>query len=146
MTQVIKELDSLLENNNFMFSSTGEGGSYVYVTVDSCTEGTSSIVYVGVGKGNRWKHTLSGNSSSKGLNKLVFSGAKLETLFYMEGLTSAQARELESFLIYLLKPSCNSVGKANCRRDEEDSEGPTVLEELWQNYPWRNGIPDMTRQ
>jgi hypothetical protein len=77
-------------------------GHYVYITsVDG------EIVYVGMGKGRRYAHTISGASGNKELNRLYFSGAKMITEIYQQGLSKQEASRLEMSLIAHLKPKCN---------------------------------------
>lgn len=78
-------------------------GYYVYMT--SCQ---GEIVYIGMGKGDRYLHTISGVSSNKELNRLYFARAKLITEVYRQGLTKEEASMLEKALIAQLNPTCNT--------------------------------------
>lgn len=69
-------------------------GSYVYaVYVDS------ELKYIGKGNGERWKHTISGTSHVKELNRALFSGSLVETVLVKAGMTDSEAFGLESELI-----------------------------------------------
>lgn len=59
--------------------------------------------YVGKGKGDRWKHAMSGASNVAMLNKDFFEGRHIEVRRYCEYLTEDQALTAENDFIYTLK-------------------------------------------
>ena len=56
--------------------------------------------YVGMGKGSRFKHCISGKSSCANLNRDFFNEDEMDTVIVESGLTRADALLRESFLIY----------------------------------------------
>ena len=71
------------------------------------------LLYIGYGKGNRYKHCNTGISSSKALNRYYFLNGenkciKVEKLF--ENLSLDNAVHLELLCIQYLNPSCNVAG------------------------------------
>lgn len=84
------------------------GQHYVYTAFDGET-----LVYVGSGKGDRYKHVTSGMSHSKELNRMHFSGRKLYVHLAFERLTQAEALRIESIIIKLMNPEANDKGKVH---------------------------------
>lgn len=87
---------------------------YVY-----CAYGVNDeILYIGYGKGDRYKHCNNGMSSNKGLNRYYFLNGeneciKVEKLF--ENLSIDDATHLETLCINHLSPSCNfNNGTRDC--------------------------------
>ena len=79
-------------NSNMLVEA--ELKSYVYATyVDG------DLRYIGKGCDDRWKHTISGTSHVKELNKDLFSGRLIETVLVKAGLTDKDAFALETTLI-----------------------------------------------
>ena len=82
---------------------------YVY-----CAYGVNNeVLYIGYGKGDRYKHCNNGMSSNKGLNRYYFLNGeneciKVEKLF--ENLPMDDATHLETLCINHLSPSCNVRG------------------------------------
>lgn len=76
-----------------------------------------SPVYVGMGKGDRWKHGNSGKSHVYGLNKLHFLGGErsLSCKIIKEGLNKESALVLESELIAKFKSAFNKENNSNIR-------------------------------
>lgn len=68
------------------------------------------IVYIGSGVHGRWEHVTSGVSHSYELNRLHFSGIKLEVSVVLSGLSKKQSLAEEKLLILLHKPPINVVG------------------------------------
>lgn len=71
------------------------------------------LLYIGYGKGSRYKHCNTGISSSKALNRYYFLNGenkciKVEKLF--ENLLLEDATHLELLCIQYLNPSCNVAG------------------------------------
>ena len=66
-------------------------------------------VYVGKGKGSRWKHGKSGRSHVRGLNEIYFKGDvdKLQCKFETKGVSSGVALTIESKLIDMYKTQFN---------------------------------------
>lgn len=59
--------------------------------------------YVGKGKGDRWKHAISGASNVAMLNKDFFEGKHIEVRRYCQYLTEEQALTYENDFIFTLK-------------------------------------------
>lgn len=78
--------------------------NYVYIVTV-----LGEVVYVGYGKGNRYRHTISGKSTSKELNRLYFANAPMITEIVANGLDRKSAQQLEKTLIAKHKPKCNEV-------------------------------------
>jgi hypothetical protein len=79
---------------------------YVYVVfVDA------EVKYVGKGKGDRYKHPISGSSSCVELNRDFFNGRCIEVRFAGENLTEDKALNMERDLLYSL--GYNEVGLYN---------------------------------
>ena len=77
---------------------------YVYVCrVDG------EVTYVGKGKGDRWKHCLSGKSHNRKLNEAVILGKDVSVDFVKKGLSESEALTLESALISVLDTPFNVV-------------------------------------
>ena len=75
------------------------------------------LLYIGYGKGSRYKHCNTGISSSKALNRYYFLNGenkciKVEKLF--ENLLLEDATHLELLCIQYLNPSCNVAGVCEC--------------------------------
>lgn len=68
------------------------------------------ILYIGSGVHGRWEHVTSGVSHSYELNRLHFSGIKLEVSVVLSGLSKKQSLAEEKLLILLHKPPINVVG------------------------------------
>lgn len=51
--------------------------------------------YIGKGKGDRWKHCISGSSTCKELNRDFFLGKKMVVKMLFEGLSEKYALEIE---------------------------------------------------
>lgn len=66
-------------------------------------------VYVGKGKGGRWRHGCSGCSHVKGLNEIYFKGdrGELRCKFEVKGVSSSVALTIESKLIENYKTPLN---------------------------------------
>ena len=77
-------------------------GNYVYVVTS-----LGEVVYVGMGKGDRYKHCTSGKSTSVELNRLRFQDAPLIVEVYKDNLSREDAIQLEAAIIRQLKPRCN---------------------------------------
>jgi vacuolar-type H+-ATPase subunit I/STV1 len=71
------------------------------------------VVYVGSGKGDRYKHVTSGRSHNESLNLLHRQGIAVVQEFEYEGLTEMTARVLEQELIDKYKPLYNKGKAAN---------------------------------
>ena len=87
------------------------------------------LLYIGYGKGDRYKHCNNGMSSNKGLNRYYFLNGeddciKVEKLF--ENLSIDDAIHLETLCINHLSPSCNVRGTV---RDFQ-----TVAQEYYEAY------------
>ena len=87
------------------------------------------LLYIGYGKGDRYKHCNNGMSSNKGLNRYYFLNGeddciKVEKLF--ENLSIDDAIHLETLCINHLSPSCNVRGTV---RDFQ-----TVAKEYYEAY------------
>lgn len=77
-------------------------GYYVYIcTVDG------ELSYVGMGKGVRYTHCISGRSSCKELNRAYFQKAAMMVEVYKDSLSRQEALRLERELIEQLKPRFN---------------------------------------
>lgn len=83
-------------------------------------------VYIGRGKGTRWKHALSGTSHIKAFNELFYHG-KIDCLSVhkiAENLTLQESIGIEQKAIYKAQPIFNTIGtkgrvKANLEKDYE---------------------------
>lgn len=89
----------------------------------------NELLYIGYGKGDRYKHCNSGISSSKSLNRYYFTSGEggcitVEKLF--EYLSIDDATCLESLCINYLSPSCNVRGAVR--------DFPTVAKEYYEAY------------
>ena len=87
------------------------------------------LLYIGYGKGDRYKHCNNGMSSNKGLNRYYFLNGegdciKVEKLF--ENLSINDATHLETLCINHLSPSCNVKGTV---RDFQ-----TIAKEYYEAY------------
>lgn len=79
-------------------------GYYVYMaTVDGY------VVYIGRGKGDRYRHAYNGRSTNKELNRLYFTGAPVIVEVLKEDMEYEAARQLEKELIAKYKPLCNEI-------------------------------------
>lgn len=85
----------------------GNGEYYVYIATDEA----NTIIYIGSGKGERYKHVTSGISHNKMLNKLYFSGETLSVNAYRVDLTKNEAMELERQLTEFTNPAANLKNK-----------------------------------
>ena len=71
------------------------------------------LLYIGYGKGDRYKHCNSGMSSNKGLNRYYFTNGEGDCIrveIIYEYLSKKEASGIETNLIKQLKPICNIVG------------------------------------
>lgn len=71
------------------------------------------LLYIGYGKGDRYKHCNNGMSSNKGLNRYYFlngEGDCIRVEIIYEYLSKKEASGIEMNLIKQLKPICNIVG------------------------------------
>lgn len=83
-------LEFLIDRDSEVFYGSFTG-NYVYkVVVDGTTR------YIGMSKGSRYMHAVSGKSSCKFLNKDFFSGKVIKVLCIKDNLTVSQARKLEA--------------------------------------------------
>ena len=87
----------------------------------------NEIVYVGSGKGDRYKHVSSGRSHNESLNLLYRQGISVVQEFEYEGLTELTARVLEQELIDKYQPVYNKGKAAN---DEKKALHKELTEEL----------------
>lgn len=79
-----------------------EGKHYIYVA-----KLDGQIIYVGQGFGKRYLHCKGGWSHNVELNRLYFEGRDVVVEIYKDGISKAEATELEKNLISTLKPYCN---------------------------------------
>lgn len=82
------------------------------------------LVYVGQGKGDRWKHPTSGISHNKELNKIFFAGEKMTVSFFRQDIPQQDAVKLESCLIAFYNPRANKAGKTKMPMIYSDFESP----------------------
>lgn len=77
-------------------------------------------VYVGKGKGSRWKHGKSGSSHVRGLNEIFFKGDvdKLQCKFETKGVSSGVALTIESKLIAMYKTQFNFENNEQGREEK----------------------------
>lgn len=73
------------------------------------------VKYIGMGKGNRYRHCTSGKSSCLELNRDYFLGLKMETLLVFESLTreDAMLREREIIISMGIDKLYNKNGGSN---------------------------------
>lgn len=90
---------------------------YVYAAMHQ-----GSIVYVGKGTSNRWKHCTSGKSTSYYLNFLHFQGEDVTVKIICPNLTEATANKVEQELIYRISPQGNSQHPSFLSYDAEAEE------------------------
>ena len=76
------------------FATNGNGPYYVYICYVE-----NAIRYVGMGKGNRYKHCVSGKSSCSELNKDFHAGKNMRVEIFKDSLTENDARLLEAYLV-----------------------------------------------
>lgn len=87
---------------------------YVYVCkVDGVA------VYVGKGKGNRWKHCLSGKSHNRKLNEAVILGKDVSVELLKEGMSESEALSLENSIIAVFNTPFNVDKVAACAEGRE---------------------------
>lgn len=92
---------------------TVETGEY-YVYFAFCN---SDVVYIGSGKGDRYKHVNSGVSSSWYLNKLYFDNETILCVRVVKGLSKDFSLIVEQLLIEAIKPLGNkAVGNKGVER------------------------------
>lgn len=87
----------------------GKGEHYVYAAYGVNKE----LLYIGKGKGTRWKHCSSGISSSKALNRYYFSNGEdgsISTAILFRFPTNAKALHKEKELIDMYQPPFNLDG------------------------------------
>ena len=84
--------------------SKNEGVYYVYVWYYE-----DDVIYVGKGKGARYKHGNSGCSGNFGLNQIYFTqdNSKMRCEFVKTNLSEKDALQYETLYIAKLKPSSN---------------------------------------
>jgi len=87
-----------------------KGGSY-YVYIVSGGGMPDSLTYIGSGKGDRYKHALSGVSNNYILNKLHHTGEELYTIILKDNLTQDDSLLLEKQLIAFYNPVANTAHK-----------------------------------
>lgn len=80
-------------------------------------------VYVGKGKGSRWKHGKSGCSHVRGLNEIYFKGDKSKLLckFETKGVSSEVALTIESKLIEKYKTPFNFENNEQGRKEKAEA-------------------------
>lgn len=78
-----------------------------YVYIAKCE---NEIVYIGQGKGDRWKHCIGGKSHCYGLNALHFQGSVVTVEILKDGMSKQEAMELEYQLIKEFSPVHNTYG------------------------------------
>lgn len=80
-------------------------------------------VYVGRGKGNKWKHGNSGCSYVKGLNEIYFKGdrSKLICKFETKGVSKGVAKTVEKELIGAYKTPFNFENNENAKKNRADA-------------------------
>jgi len=80
-------------------------------------------VYVGKGKGNRWKHGKSGCSHVRGLNEVYFKGdrSKLLCKFETKSVTNEVAISIENKLISAYKTPFNFENNENGKKNRADA-------------------------
>ena len=77
---------------------------YVYVCkVDG------EAAYIGKGKGDRWRHCLSGKSHNRKLNEAVILGKDVSVEIVKRGMSESEALSLEKSLICLMDTPYNIV-------------------------------------
>ena len=108
-------LHELIRNEERKKLTLGGCVYYVYIVF---VEG--SPVYVGKGKGVRYKHAVSGTSSVSELNRDFFQDKYIEVLFVREGMTEPEALSYENEWIgYVqsMSSECgyNSYNKTACK-------------------------------
>lgn len=80
-------------------------------------------VYVGKGKGSRWKHGKSGCSHVRGLNEIYFKGDKSKLLckFETKSVTNEVAISIENKLISAYKTPFNFENNENGKKNRADA-------------------------
>lgn len=80
-------------------------------------------VYVGKGKGNRWKHGKSGCSHVRGLNEIYFKGdrSKLLCKFETKSVTNEVAISIENKLTSAYKTPFNFENNENGKKKRADA-------------------------
>lgn len=82
------------------------GDYYLYLALDG-----DNLVYVGQGKGDRWKHVTSGTSHNKELNRMHFCGQNIYVHTLFDRISQEDSLKLEKLLIRLLNPVANTKDK-----------------------------------
>ena len=90
------------------------------------------LVYIGKGKGDRWKHGNSGTSSCFGLNELFFSDKRdlLNHKILECNLTEKDAYRIETELILKHKPRLNSKVLNNSFPNKPVFKGTNTLKDF----------------
>lgn len=68
------------------------------------------LKYIGKGKGDRWKHCTSGNSSCKELNRDFFLGKSMNVEILYDNLSEDEALKLEKLLLSVGNSLYNKQG------------------------------------
>lgn len=111
--------DTLGEMSYWFRSSGGsipkykEGEKHIVYIATKPEETFDNIVYIGSGKGTRYKHVKSGTSHNRFLNDLYFKGEDLNVMVFAAGLSQAESLKLEKELIAFYNPPANTCGKVD---------------------------------
>lgn len=109
---------------------------YVYVCkVDG------EVAYIGKGKGDRWKHCLSGKSHNRKLNEAVILGKNVSVDFVKRGMSESEALTLEKSLITVFKTPYNVDHATACAVGREAAKCMLAETGLTQNGKTSLGRP-----
>lgn len=108
------------------YKSEQVGEYYVYFAI--CD---SDVVYIGSGKGDRYKHVNSGTSSCWLLNKLYFQNKTIICVRVVKGLTKEDSMSIEQILVESIKPLGNkSIGNKGVERKHLKGRYDELLEKF----------------
>ena len=155
-SETCSDLFDSMQKYGIVYPKRNEAESqYIYIVLSNKPK-WAQVLYVGTGKGDRYKHANSGASHNRVLNKMHFEGVEMDTYIFADGLSKPDAHILEMMMIAFFNPIANSKGTSGYMRGTEygspyralmaaESDASTAFSKAHNKWAEmsRSGAPDL---